>query len=97
MAYNASLIIMNDMHHTDRPDQSFQFMSSGPRFYSEGLTDIQTAVDAAITEEVDAIIQLGDAVDIPDDPAVKSKSTLVSDVQTILHSESISAYNVMGN
>lgn len=90
----SELVVIGDKHHTDRPDQEFQFVSSGPRFYSEALTDLQEGVDYAEANDVDAVIQMGDQIDSAD---TKSRMTLADEVQAILHSTDIPAYNVMGN
>jgi hypothetical protein len=90
----SDIVISADIHNGDLPNQTTRLVSSGPRFYSESLANLQTFVDYAETTNVDAIIHMGDAVD---NPNVKSRMTLCDEVQAILHGTSIPAYNVMGN
>jgi hypothetical protein len=83
-----------DIHNTDLADQTTKIQSSGPRFYSEALTNLQSFVTAVDLLGVDAIIQVGDQID---SAGVKSRMTLADEVQAILHSTDTPAYNVMGN
>ncbi|MBN1377853.1 MAG: hypothetical protein JXA04_01305 [Gammaproteobacteria bacterium] len=89
--------IIYDLHNTNEDNATFQFISSGPRFYSNALTNLQNFINAVEVAGVDAIIQGGDQVSNEKDGGGKTKGDLVDEVQAILHSTDIPAYNVMGN
>ncbi|MGA1840391.1 MAG: metallophosphoesterase family protein [bacterium] len=58
--------IITDIHYSDKDstDRRSQFSLSGPRFYSEAANDLADFVDKMNSMGVDAIIELGDFIDI---------------------------------
>ncbi len=88
--------LIGDSHHTNRPDLDFNFVLSGPRFYSEALTDIGTFVTAMDADvEVEAIFEFGDFIDIP--AAGKTKEDLLDEAEAALQAYTKDAFHVIGN
>jgi len=72
--------IFTDAHRTDADstDRRFRFHLSGPRFYSESEADIEAACTAFNTD-CDAVVELGDFIDIHSDNSLSEGNTNTHD------------------
>jgi hypothetical protein len=102
--------IITDIHYTDKDstDRRPQFSLSGPRFYSEAADDLADFVNKMNSLGVDAVIELGDFIDIHSGNSEKEGNTNTHDdgahgEAILLEAESIYSqvlmpyYHVIGN
>ncbi len=78
--FGARVGLITDTHHTDRTDRTFQASQSGPRFYSESVSDVTAFSTAMNLRDPDVVIENGDFIETSDDGDPQTDLNTIEDV-----------------